>query len=80
LSFGTDDFDDFDDLDADLTEATWVSCPYCGEEVELLLDVAGGSLQEYVEDCEVCCQPWNVRVYLDDEGNADVTVTSLDNE
>jgi ribosomal protein L24E len=33
-----------------------VTCPYCGEEIELAVDPGGGSLQEYVEDCEVCCR------------------------
>jgi uncharacterized Zn finger protein len=39
-----------------------VTCPYCGETVSLRLDPAGGAVQEYVEDCEVCCQPWRVLV------------------
>lgn len=41
-----------------------VSCPYCGEEVDLYVeaDVAG----EFVQDCEVCCKPWLVRVGSDD--------------
>ena len=34
-----DDTDDDDlDPDADLAESTWVACPYCGEQVELLVD------------------------------------------
>jgi hypothetical protein len=37
-----------------------VTCPYCGEMVEIYLepDVRG----RFVQDCEVCCNPWNVRV------------------
>jgi hypothetical protein len=37
-----------------------VTCPYCGEEVEIYIepDVAG----VLVMDCEVCCNPWTVRV------------------
>jgi len=37
-----------------------VTCPYCGEEVEIYLepDVRG----TLVQDCEVCCNPWRVRV------------------
>ncbi|HSC85427.1 MAG TPA: CPXCG motif-containing cysteine-rich protein [Pseudomonas sp.] len=31
-------------------------CPYCGEEVEALLDLSAGD-QEYIEDCPVCCRP-----------------------
>jgi hypothetical protein len=38
-----------------------VTCPYCGEQVEIYLepDVRG----TFVQDCEVCCNPWRVRVY-----------------
>jgi hypothetical protein len=37
-----------------------VTCPYCGEQVEIYLeeDVKG----TFVQDCEVCCNPWRVRV------------------
>ena len=37
-----------------------VTCPYCGEELELFVeaDVSGS----FVQDCEVCCRPWLVRV------------------
>ena len=41
------------------TEAE-VHCPYCGEIVEIGLDPGGGMVQEYVEDCQVCCRPWRV--------------------
>jgi hypothetical protein len=53
----------------------FVSCPYCGAEVEMVLDPGGGSLQEYVEDCEVCCNPWQVVVRYDDEGAAEVLLS-----
>jgi hypothetical protein len=38
-----------------------VQCPYCGETVEIYVepDVRGS----FVQDCEVCCNPWRVRVY-----------------
>ena len=37
-----------------------VTCPYCGEYVEIFVedDVRG----TFVQDCEVCCNPWLVRV------------------
>ena len=37
-----------------------VTCPYCGEQVEIYFepDVKGS----FVQDCEVCCNPWRVRV------------------
>lgn len=62
----------------DLEGAALVWCPYCGESVELILDPGGGPAQEYVEDCEVCCRPWNVRVRLGRDGPPTVTITTLD--
>ncbi len=42
-------------------------CPYCWEEISLLLD-RSVSKQTYVEDCEVCCNPMEVTVtYLERE-------------
>jgi hypothetical protein len=72
------DLDGDDAFDAELAEATMVYCPYCGEFVELLFDASGGENQEYVEDCEVCCQPWSVRVSIDQHGGAHVEVNALD--
>lgn len=57
---------------ADL-EAT-VVCPYCAESVSIGLDPGSGSAQEYVEDCPVCCQPWQLSVRYDGEGRAHVAV------
>ncbi len=68
------------DLGAGLNDTTWVSCPYCGEASELGVDLAGGAVQEYVQDCEVCCQPWLVYVSFDGDGQAFVSVTTLDDE
>ena len=34
-------------------------CPYCWEEISMLLETSV-SKQTYVEDCEVCCNPIEV--------------------
>jgi hypothetical protein len=49
-----------------------VTCPYCGEEIEIYLEPdVGGRL---IQDCEVCCNPWQLRVFGDgDERWVDVT-------
>jgi hypothetical protein len=44
-----------------------VQCPYCGEPFETLLDLSGGSAS-YVEDCQVCCQPIDFRLEVDQDG------------
>ena len=38
-----------------------VTGPYCGEQVAIYLvpDVRG----TFVQDCEVCCNPWRIRVH-----------------
>ena len=48
-----------------------VTCPYCGEAIEIYVepDVRGS----FVQDCEVCCNPWRVRIVGDrDERYVDV--------
>ena len=52
-----------------------VECPYCGEQVEIYLepDVKGS----FVQDCEVCCNPWRVSVSRDGE-DRDVHVSRAD--
>jgi transcription elongation factor Elf1 len=32
-------------------------CPYCFERISMLLDLSEDGSQQYIEDCEVCCQP-----------------------
>ena len=59
------------------TEAV-VYCPHCGEANEISLDPGGGDNQDYVEDCHVCCQPWQVRVRYGRDGRAEVEVRSSD--
>ena len=50
-----------------VNETLALTCPYCGEDVELVIDVVGGPSQSYVEDCPVCCRPWQVEVAGDPE-------------
>lgn len=51
-----------------MEEPLELSCPYCGEVVDLDIDESGGSRQSYVEDCPVCCRPWQVTVMQDRNG------------
>lgn len=48
-----------------------LQCPYCGEEITLLID-GSVEMQEYVEDCEVCCRPIDFAVEVDEQGQARV--------
>ncbi|HIG65831.1 MAG TPA: CPXCG motif-containing cysteine-rich protein [Methyloprofundus sp.] len=42
-------------------------CPYCGESIDLLIDPSGMQ-QNYIEDCQVCCQPIIIDVTVTHEG------------
>ena len=50
-----------------------VSCPYCGEQIDLLIDTSLEQ-QEYIEDCAVCCRPITVNVSLAVSGAFQVAV------
>jgi hypothetical protein len=52
-----------------------VTCPYCGEQVEIYLepDIRG----TFVQDCEVCCNPWRIRV-VGSRGDRDIEVRRAD--
>lgn len=41
------------------------SCPYCGEEISMVLDLSVRR-QTYVEDCEVCCNPIEISYSVED--------------
>jgi hypothetical protein len=51
-----------------------VVCPYCAEAVSIALDPGSGAVQDYVEDCPVCCQPWQVSVRYLGDGTANVLI------
>ncbi|KTD98208.1 CPXCG motif-containing cysteine-rich protein [Pseudoalteromonas sp. CR1] len=58
-----------------LTEES-ISCPYCGEVIEVLLDAADID-EQYIEDCQVCCKPISFVVFEED-GELKVNVYSED--
>jgi hypothetical protein len=75
---GEDPLEDFPRGDGVAARDATVHCPYCGEAVEITLDPGSGNGQQYVEDCEICCQPWTVEVRYARDGTAEVSITALD--
>ena len=59
-------------------EATNIQCPYCWETFEILLDYSSlqsdSDVQQYTEDCYVCCRPIVINVKLNDDGQTHVEV------
>jgi hypothetical protein len=41
-------------------------CPYCGEEISVILDLFVPR-QVYIEDCEVCCNPIEISYTAEDD-------------
>ena len=50
--------------EAMMLETECYQCPYCGEQVEALLDLSAGE-QCYYEDCPVCCRPILFQLWTD---------------
>lgn len=50
-----------------------ISCPYCGEFIDLLIDKSAGS-QHYVEDCQVCCRPIEIGIQINVGGDVITSV------
>ncbi len=78
LTMEFDDPEEFDIGDGTADTEAIVHCPHCGEENTIAVDPGSGESQEYVEDCQVCCRPWSVRVSFDAEGHAIAAVEQLD--
>ena len=50
--------------------ALGAACPYCGEQVAVHAEPTGMSIEQYVEDCPVCCRPWRVDLQRGPDGVA----------
>ena len=50
-----------------------ISCPYCGESIEVLIDDSV-SENDYFEDCSVCCRPIRILLSSGFEGDCQMAV------
>ena len=53
------------------------TCPYCWEEITMLIDNSV-SYQDYIEDCEVCCNPIQITLSFFDMELTDFQVSSIE--
>lgn len=49
----------------DLLQTHSLYCPYCGEPIQIVVDCSV-ALQEYIEDCQVCCRPISLYISIED--------------
>ena len=54
-----------------------VGCPYCGENITLVIDLTVPE-QVYIEDCFVCCRPIRVTCRADSGQFTDIEVDTTD--
>jgi transcription elongation factor Elf1 len=52
-------------------------CPYCGEEISMVLDTSVHR-QTYVEDCEVCCRPIEITYTIEDDSLVEFNAKSIE--
>lgn len=52
-------------------------CPYCWEEISILLDPSV-TRQTYIEDCEVCCRPIEFQVAFEENELAEFQATDIE--
>ena len=55
----------------------YFTCPYCWETISMLLDNSISS-QQYIEDCEVCCNPIQVTLRFFNTELIDFQVDSIE--
>lgn len=60
-----------------LTLEYFFTCPHCGEEISMLLDLSV-KRQEYIEDCEVCCNPIQVSYEVEGDVLVDFDARSVE--
>ena len=53
------------------------TCPYCWQEISFVLDLSAGQ-QSYIEDCEVCCHPIQIRYLADGDELVDFDAEAID--
>ncbi len=52
-------------------------CPYCWKAISMLLDTSVAR-QEYIEDCEVCCNPIKIEAVFKDFELISLNIASIE--
>jgi len=56
-------------------EQRTISCPYCGEAIDILIDDEDME-QQYIEDCQICCRPITFIIASSSRGEMTVSAHS----
>ena len=52
-------------------------CPHCWEQISMLIDTSQ-NFQEYIEDCEICCNPIQISVAIENQEVTNFQVVSIE--
>jgi hypothetical protein len=52
------------------------TCPYCSERISMVLDTSV-KRQKYIEDCEVCCKPIEIRYTVEGDEVSDFDASAI---
>lgn len=44
-----------------MEEELFFTCPYCWQSISMIFDITQ-PVQDYIEDCEVCCRPIQINL------------------
>lgn len=59
-------------------EEKFIQCPYCLENVSVLLDMGIDGRAHIVDDCEVCCRPIEINYKVEDYEIVDFYYQSIE--
>lgn len=62
---------------SDLLLTQTITCPHCGESIEVVIDLSAGE-QSYIEDCSVCCRPMTLKIGVADDELVELTVEAAE--
>ena len=60
-----------------MEEEQQFTCPHCWQTVGIVLDLSAGG-QVFIQDCEVCCNPLEIRYEVQDGAIYGLEVSGLD--
>ena len=59
-------------------EEHFFQCPYCWETISMLIDISVKTQQNYIEDCEVCCNPIHLNVLIENDEILSVIASNIE--
>ena len=60
-----------------MTEEFFFQCPYCCENISMVLDKSVYN-ESYIEDCEVCCNPIEIKYQSDGDDIINFSAISIE--